>query len=133
MCDDLELLVPLQTINGSELSPNALPEAWEGGASSVGQIMRILAKHKGSPIPWSLIVDAVNDGLSKNLFEITSESPAWPCTADKADQIGLQVSRAPVTIDPADLIGDDVIPVWESGQPTLGSDHDHCRGGSTIE
>ena len=25
-----------------------------------------------------------------------------------------------MTIVPADLIGDDVIPVWESGQPTLG-------------
>lgn len=120
MCDDLELLVPLQTINGSELGTNTLSEAWEQEVSSVGQIIRALAKHKGTPIPWSLVVDAITDGLEKRIFEIIDGSPAWPCTADKADKIGLQVSRAPVTIVPADLIGDDVIPVWESGQPTLG-------------
>ena len=78
-------------------------EAWEQEVSSVGQIIRALAKHKGTPIPWSLVVDAITDGLEKRIFEIIDGSPAWPCTADKADQIGLQVSRAPVTIDLAEI------------------------------
>lgn len=120
LTDDLELLTPLQPINGSALSHNALPEAWEEETSSVGKLMAALAAHKGTLIPWSLIVKAVTDALSKNLFETTKESPAWPCTADKADKVGLKVSQAPVTIAPKDLIGNDVESAWETRKSTLG-------------
>ena len=60
---DLELLIPLAPISGSELTQNALPEAWEGETSSVGKIMAALAKHKGTPIPWGLVVDADQRGV----------------------------------------------------------------------
>ena len=117
--DDLELLAPLQPINGSELSHNNLPHAWENETSSVGKIMHALAVLKGFPVPWSLIVDAVNDAEDKRLFEFIEGSPPWPCAAEDADKIGLKISQAPVTIDPRDLIGNDVEAAWESGQPTL--------------
>ena len=118
--DDLELLTPLEPISGSELSHKALPDAWENETSSVGKVMDVLAARKGTPIPWSLIVDAVTDGVSKNLFEFTSKDAKWPCDVEEADRVRLKVSQAPVTIDPKDLIGSDVESVWESGQPTLG-------------
>ena len=62
----------------------------------------------------------INDGLAKNLFEIAEGSPAPPWTPDGAEQIGLRVSQAPVTIQPAELVGDDVMPAWVTGHPTLG-------------
>lgn len=102
------------------LSQTTLPEAWEEGTSSVSKVMEALVPRKGSPIPWGLIVTAVNDGLSKNLFEIAEGSPAWPCGADNADKIGLQVSQAPITIDLADLVELLQQPTNESGQITLG-------------
>ena len=74
--DDLELLISLPFISGAELSQTTLPAAWEEGTSSVGKVMDALATSKGIPIPWKLIVDAVNDGLSKALFEITEGKPA---------------------------------------------------------
>ena len=117
--DDLELLTPLGPISSSELSHNSLSDAWENEKSSVGKLMDALAIRKGSPIPWSLIVDAVTDSVSKNLFEFTEGSLPWPCPPEEADKIGLKVSQAPVTIDPNDLIGNDVESAWESGQPTL--------------
>ncbi len=119
MTDDMELLKPLEPISSSELSHNNLPDAWENEISSVGKLMDVLGKHKGTPIPWSLIVDAINDGLDKKFFEFTEGSPPWPCLPAEADKIGLKVSQAPVTIDPNDLIGGDVESAWESGQPTL--------------
>ena len=119
LTDDLELLAPLQPIGGSELSHKVLPDVWENETSSVGKIMHALAVLKGSPIPWSLVVDAVNDGRDKSLFEFTEGSPPWPCAVEDADKIGLKISQAPVTIDPRDLIGNDVESAWESGQPTL--------------
>ena len=118
--DDLELLAPLQPISGSELSQSNLPEAWEGETSSVSKVMGALAARKGSPIPWGLIVDAVSNGLTVELFETTEGSPAKPWTVDDAHKIGLQISHAPMTIDPKELIGGDVTPAWESGRPTLG-------------
>lgn len=117
--DDLELLAPLEPISGSEISHKALLDAWENETSSVDKIMHALAMIKGSPIPWSLIVDAVNDARDKRLFEFTDGSPPWPCAAEESDKVGLKVSQAPVTIDPKDLIGNDAESAWESGQPTL--------------
>ena len=118
--DDLELLAPLEPISGSEISHKALPDAWENETSSVGKIMHALAVIKGSPVPWSLIIGAVNDAQDKRLFEFIEGSPPWPCAADEADKVGLKVSQAPVKIAPKDLIGNDVKSAWESGNPTLG-------------
>ena len=119
LSDDLELFPPLASISGAELSQATLPDAWEEGTSSVGQVMEALAASKDIPIPWRLVVDAVNDGVSKALFEITEGSATWPCDADDADKIGLQVSQAPVTIELTDFIEVMKQPD-ESGQPTLG-------------
>ena len=120
LSDDLELCHPLAGISGSEISQNSLSAAWEEGTSSVGKVMEALATSKGMPIPWRLVVDAVNDGLSNNLFEITEGTPAQPWTVDDADKIGLQVSQAPITIDLADLVELLQQPPDESGQITLG-------------
>ena len=117
--DDLELLAPLESISSAELIHKALPDAWENETSSVGKIRHALAVLKGSPIPWALIVDAVNEGRDKRLFEFIEGSPPWPCAIEEADKVGLKISQAPVTIDPRDLIGNDVESAWESGQPTL--------------
>ena len=120
LSDDSELFIPLASISGTELSQNSLPEAWEDGTSSVSKVMDALATSKGMPIPWSLVVDAVNEGLSKNLFEITEGSPAQPWTVDDADKIGLQISQAPLTIDLTDFTEVMKQSFGGSGQPTLG-------------
>ncbi len=120
LSDDLELFIPLAPISGAEISQNTLPEAWEEGTSSVSKVMEAVATSKGMPIPWRLVVEAVNDGLSNNLFEITKGSPAQPWTVDDADKIGLQVSQASITIDLADLVELLQQPPDESGQITLG-------------
>ena len=119
MTDDLELLTPLEPISGSEISHKVLPDAWENKTSSIEKIMHALAMLKGSPIPWPLIVDAVNDARDKKLFEFTDGSLSWPCAAEEANRVGLKVSQAPVTINPKDLIGNDAESAWKSGQPTL--------------
>ena len=118
--DDLELLAPLEPISGSELSHKSLPDAWKNETSSAGKIIHVLSVLKGSPIPWSLIVDAINDGRDKRLFEFIDGSPQWPCAAEEADKVGLKVSQATVKIAPKDLIGSDAKAAWEHGNPTLG-------------
>lgn len=118
--DDLELLAPLEPISGSELSHKALPDAWENETSSVGKIIHVLSVLKGSPIPWPLIVDAINDAREKQLFEFIQASPSWPCAPEEVDKVGLKVSEALVKVAPKDLIGSDAKAAWESGNPTLG-------------
>ena len=120
LSDDLELFPPLARISGSEISQNSLPEAWEDGTSSVSKVMDALTASKSTPIPWGLIVDAVNDGLSNNLFETTKGISMQPWIVDDADKIGLQISQAPLTIDFTDFTELIQQPFDESGQPTLG-------------
>ena len=117
--DDLELLAPPEPIRGSEITQHTLPDAWDGNTSSVVKVMATLAKRRGGPIPWALIVDAVNDGLTKNLFETTDGSRAWPCDADNADKIGLKVSEAPMTLDAAEIVEVMKNPPDSSGYVTL--------------
>ena len=117
--DDLELLAPLEPISSSEISHKTLPDAWENETSSIGKLIDALTKRKGTPIPWSLIRDAITDGVSKNLFEFTNKDVKWPCNPEEANKVDLKVSQAPVTIDPKDLIGNDAESAWKSGQPTL--------------
>jgi hypothetical protein len=120
LTDELALLLPLEAVRGSDLTQHTLPEAWEEETSSVSRVMAVLAARKGTPIPWGTIVEVINDGLAKNLFEIAEGSLAWPCAPGDADKIGLRVSQVPVTIQPAELVGDDVMPAWVTGQSTLG-------------
>ena len=118
--NDLELLAPLEPISGSEISHKVLPDAWDNETSSVGKIMHALSVLKGTPIPWSLIVDAVNDARDKRFFEFIEGSPSWSCAAEEADKVGLKVSEALVKVAPKDLIGKDAKAAWTSGNPTLG-------------
>lgn len=120
LSDELKLFPPLAPISSAELSQATLPDAWEEGTSSVSKVMEALVASKGMPIPWRLIVAAVNDGLSNNLFETTEGSPTQPWNVDDADKIGLQVSQAPVTIDLTDFTEVMKLPFDESGEPTLG-------------
>ena len=118
--DDLELLAPLEPISSSEISHKNLPDVWENETSSVGKIMHALSVLKGTPIPWPLVVDAVNDARDKKLFQFIEGSPPWPCAVEEADKVGLKVSQANIKIAPKDLIGTDAKAAWESGNPTLG-------------
>lgn len=110
LTDDLELLAPLPAIRGSELSPDALPDAWEEGTSSVGKVMRALAQRKGSPIPWELVVTAINEGFDGKLFKIADGSALWPCSQDVANKVRLQV---PPVYEPPD---DSDAPAREVGE-----------------
>lgn len=95
LTDELELLEPLQPIRASELA-----SALEGDTSSISQVMQALARRKGSPIPWTWVVNAINEGLSDNLFEIAGADSAWPCAAADADKVVLRVPQ-PSPVQPS--------------------------------
>ena len=82
---DWVLLPPPAPIRGSEITQHTLPDAWDGDASTVGKVWTELARQRGARPPWVLIEGAVNQGLSTRLFEITADSPPWPCVAQEAD------------------------------------------------
>jgi hypothetical protein len=91
--DELELLPPMPAVKGTELSMEALPEAWTDETSSVGQLKRALAQRRGSSIPWRLLVDAVNAALGSGLFSIDPQGEPWPCADEKADGVRLKLLK----------------------------------------
>lgn len=76
----LKFYPPPPTIGGSDLTAQALPEAWIEGKANLKAITdQLSTKLKlGYPIPWALMEKAVSEALNIPLFEIASGS--WPCS-----------------------------------------------------
>jgi hypothetical protein len=83
----LELLPPPPPIHGADLTPQALPEAWEGDQVTLQAIADALAARHGYSLPWTLLSQGVNEALQLHLFERVPESGPWPCSPAVADQV----------------------------------------------
>lgn len=98
---DWELLPPPAPIRGSEITPRALSKAWEEETPTVGKVWSELARQRGAKPPWTLIKDAVNQGVDAGLFEVTTAN--WPCSPHEADSVGLRESDEPVRLEPREV------------------------------
>jgi len=83
----LELLPPPPLIHGADLTPQALPEAWEDDQATLQAIADTLAARHGYNLPWTLLSQGVNEALQLRLFERVPESGPWPCSPAAADQV----------------------------------------------
>ena len=110
-----EVLPSPAAIRVSEIAPNALPDAWKDGVSTVGKVRVELANQRTAKPPWALIKDAVNQGVSAGLFEITTDN--WPCSPQEADSVGLRESKEPMRLDPREI---EAAMLDTSGSVTLG-------------
>ena len=91
LSDDLELLPPPEPLRGADLTPQAVPEAWEDGRTTLQALVDALAARRGYRLPWSLIQEAVDEALRLRLFERTAESGPWPCSPAAAGDVVFQV------------------------------------------
>lgn len=83
----LELLPPPPPIHGADLTPQALPEAWEDAQAALQSIADALAARHGYNLPWTLLSQGVNEALQLRLFERVPEGGPWPCSPAAADQV----------------------------------------------
>jgi hypothetical protein len=83
----LELLPPPPSIHGADLTPQTIPEAWEGDQTVLQAIADALAARHGYNLPWTLLGEGVNEALQLHLFEPVPDSGPWPCSPAAADQV----------------------------------------------
>ena len=91
--DGLELLPPPEPLRGADLTPQALPEAWEDGKATLRALVDALAARRGYRLPWTLIQEAIDEALRLRLFERTADSGPWPCSPAAADDVVFQVTE----------------------------------------
>ncbi len=115
---DLELLLPPEPVRGTDLGPQALPEAWHDRAADLASIARALARRRGHEVPWVLLRDGVEEALRSRLFEVDAGT-RWPCAPEEAETVQLRLVDL-FRLDPSELIAAATQPIWASHSPTLG-------------
>ena len=94
------LRAPLDPLPVQRLMPDAAPDAWTSGATTVLALSVALAGQEGRPIPWAVLRRAVDDALVSRWLETAPGSGAWPCDVAGAATVTL---RPPVAFDPTSV------------------------------
>jgi len=74
-----------------DLLPDRLPQAWQGGQTSVLALAAGLSYRVGRPLPWRMVKDALDSAFNVHYLERTGESAAWPCDYGGAQWVKIQV------------------------------------------
>lgn len=94
--DQLVLWSAPTRISGANLTVQALPAAWQGDSATLPALRDALCAKQTSPLPWTLLQDAINEALSMGLFELASGT--WPCSPLAADEVSFRpVTKIEVT------------------------------------
>jgi hypothetical protein len=85
--DHLEILPPPAPLQGADLTPQVVPNAWSDEQATLDAIARALQDKRGYAIPWGMLSQAVEEALSLGLLERTPDSGPWPCSPAAMDQV----------------------------------------------
>ncbi|MFL7900677.1 DUF499 domain-containing protein [Azospirillum argentinense] len=86
---------PPQPIPVTELTPEALPDAWNGSTATAFSIHQALsAKLGGTPLPWKLVSTAVSAALSYNYLRLVPGTVTWPCQPHEATAVEFRLPAA---------------------------------------
>jgi Protein of unknown function (DUF499) len=79
------LRAPPQPIDVSSLTPEALPDAWNGSKATAHSIEQAVAAQRGVPsLPWKLIETAINGAINSGFLRPLPGAVAWPCQLHEA-------------------------------------------------
>jgi hypothetical protein len=111
---DTLLLPPPARIGSGDMTSHALPDAWTGNEAKLQDIVAALLAERGQNVPWSLLVDAINEALSLNLFEVVGGT--WPCSPAAIGSVTFRVPEK-IALQP-DMIAK-AMQYTTGGTPTL--------------
>ena len=64
-----ELLPPPQLVAPQELMPDALPGAWDNGATNGAAIVQALSQKRGVAVPWGLVRESLGEAVRSRWLE----------------------------------------------------------------
>lgn len=78
------LLPPPASVPVTDVLPDALPEAWDGGEANALGILVALSNKAGRTLPWVTVRDAIEGALRTRYLQRPADSGPWPCEVDGA-------------------------------------------------
>ena len=88
--EQAELLPPPQMITPQELTPDALPGAWQDLKTNGAAIVRALSQKKGVAVPWGVVRDSLGEAVRSRWLE-TVQGDGATAEFDHAGAWGLRV------------------------------------------
>ena len=83
-----QLRAPMGPIPVDQLSQNAVPDAWKDGeTTALALSIALAAQNNDRPVPWTIMRQAIEAGITSRWLTLSAESGPWPC--DVAGAAGL--------------------------------------------
>jgi hypothetical protein len=96
-----QLRAPMPPIPVDRLSQDARPDAWKDGTTTALALsIALAAENNGRPIPWSVMRQAVEAGITSRWLELAPESGPWPCDVAGAPSVILKQPAASGAAEP---------------------------------
>lgn len=103
LTDEVTLQAPPQPLQGKDVMPTQLPEAWNGKDETTAlAIADALSTLAGKPLPWLIVRDAINTAFTSRWLERSTDSGPWPC--DYAGARAVKISERKGSV-PAKHVG----------------------------
>ena len=112
------LQAPPDPVAVSDLTAEAVPEAWRDGASTALGISAALSHKFGKPLPWPAVRDALDAGIRGRWIALADQRAPWPCEFAEAGKV---VFRAPEPVGP-EPVKDNRDPGALAAEATLSAD-----------
>lgn len=91
LTDGATLNPPPKEIPATALLPQNLPAAWSQNMTTAAGLATALSTEAGKPLPWAIVMRAIEGAIQGRLLERTGDSGAWPCDWAGASQVKLRV------------------------------------------
>jgi hypothetical protein len=85
-----QLRAPMQPLLVSYLTKDSIPEAWKDGRTNALALSAALSTTTGHTVPWTVLRNAIDDGIKARWIEIAPGSGVWPCDIAGASSVLLK-------------------------------------------
>jgi len=102
LSEDAVLHLPPAPLLATDVLPVNLPEAWTDTPTTALAVAHALSTKVGSPLPWSVVRDAIDGAIRGRLLETTTDSGRWPSDIAGAASVRL----APPSMTPGQQPGE---------------------------
>ncbi|MGH7099534.1 MAG: hypothetical protein ACREE4_17990 [Stellaceae bacterium] len=86
-----QLRAPMALIPVDRLNQNAVPDAWKDGkTTALALSIALAAQNNDRPVPWSIMRQAIDAGITSRWLELAPGSGPWPCDMTGASALTLR-------------------------------------------
>jgi hypothetical protein len=86
-----QVRAPHQTVTIEKLMPDQLADAWQNEQTTALSIAIALSNKEGLPVPWRVVVSAIDDAIKSRWLELDPNAGIWPSDFPGASAVLLKL------------------------------------------